>query len=377
MATIEIILSHRQSPRKKWPIVIDVVEKPVARKWLKSLEEVLAQNFFLKKDFCFMGFPESQEDIGFWLRKLKRYVAEINKFKKPGVWSKGYHIPCDFKVRDIFRNGKYYPEPMWSVHHHFELLMGQRWSYSHYYSEASGWIKYCIIQTNDVLHQIEWLGRHLELVKKNPAAINPYTMFSYTSPMFPLGKSDRKQFKIDDAKFGGVYIKYAQPGKNHWETFIEKDTEIFRSNVSGLQAYTGQFIVEWGHGLSKNDLQEKKKEFFKWLRKNGWNPKDESLSLGRIKVGQVRKSSFRGMTLPQIHRLLARYSNVEKITVRSGAKRVSQTYPIHLRHPNYDNIQALRSMVDYMRACQLSSDRGVLWTPRASKRMPRKEYLIY
>lgn len=377
MATIEIILSQFQNRKKTIPILIDVENTSIAQRWLMALDEVLRLNLFLKKDFCFMGFQDAPEDVAFWLRKLKRFVGEINSFRTPGVWAKGYHIPCDYSPRDLFRNGKYHPEPMWGVHHHFELLIGQRWAYSPYYAEATGWIKYCITQINDILHQIEWICRHKELALKNPAAVNPYTMFSYTAPMFPFSASDRKHFKIDEAKFGGVYIKYAQPGKNHWETFIERDTEIFRSNVSGLQAYTGQFIIEWGHGMSKKDLAAKKREFYAWLRKNGWDPKDRSLSLGRIKVGQVRKSTFKGMTIPEVHQLLAKHNNVEKITISSKAAKTSQTYPLHLRDRDYDRAQAFKSMLDYMRACTLSTERGVLWTERESKKMPAKEMLIY
>lgn len=377
MAKVEILLTQRKSRNKKLPIIIDVEDTPMAHRWLSALDELLAKDFFLKKDFCFMGFPDSNEDIGFWLRKLKKYVAEVNTFKKPGVWAKGYHVNCDYKVSDIFRGGKYYPKPMWSVHHHFELLLGQRWSYSPYYEEASGWIKYCITQINDVLHQIEWLGRHKQIAKKDPAAINPYTMFSYTCPMFPFRKSDRKEFKIDPGTFGGVYLKYAQPGKNHWETFIEKDTEIFRSNVSGLQAYTGQFIIEWGQGMSKTEFLAKKKEFEAWLRKNGWSPKDRSLSIGRIKVGQVRKSTFKGLTVPEIHSLLAKYANVEKITISSKSGRVSQLYPLHLRDRGYDRAQAFRTLIDGIRTGRLSTERGVYWTPRKSKKMPPVEKLIY
>jgi hypothetical protein len=380
LATVELLLSRVSDRTDTLPLTIDVFDCPMSARWLQMLKEMLALKLTLKKDFCFLGFPDAPEDLTFWCKMLNGFVEQVNAVRGPGVWKNGYEIKQRFYPEAIFHDGKYNSLPMFEIHHEFERLIGQEWSLSPYYVQASPAVRYLIGQLNDLCHQIESLGQAMEQRFASSGIVNPITLVSTLSSVkAPIHEDELKYFKLDQGGFGGVYVKYAQVGKDHWDVFHEGDTEIFDSNVNGLRHLSGQFTIEWGHGFSAEDFAEKKELFFNWLRANGRDPHDPKLALGRLKVGQLRRSDFGYESLTAIHRLLANYLNIESISVRDGDQLVTAQYPYHFTDPNFSADQAIR----YARECELASAanafRGVFLkasSERLNEPLPQEKKLL-
>ena len=52
---IEITLKNRNTG-DLYPIYMDAYDTPLSRKWLTHLNQLLTDNYFLEKNYCFFGF---------------------------------------------------------------------------------------------------------------------------------------------------------------------------------------------------------------------------------------------------------------------------------------------------------------------------------
>ena len=351
MSYVEIELSNPRKRTEKLSLKIDIFNTHIAKLWLSALKELVEQGFYLKKDYCFLGFPEAPEGIDFWCRRLNAHIKKVNDVNKKNRWPESYFIHVKADSKEIFSDGKYNPTPMFKVHHDFELLIGQDWRPSVYFEKASSKEKYSIIQLNEICHQIEWLGKSKQQFAINPKGVHPSTMVSFLyTPKYYFEEDHWKYFSLD-SEFGGTYVKYWQKGKNHWEVFFEGDPEIFPENINGLKHYTGQFSIDWGTGMTKKRFQDHYEKFAQWMKKQNLSPDDPKLGIGRIQVGQLRKDIFGKMKIPEIHRLLANYLNIERITVHMNSKeKVSMVYPQTYLDPGFEIWQEKQTVKDFKRA---------------------------
>ena len=86
----EVIVTLR-NPTNKSELLnyyIDVYDAPMSELWYSALQEVLRQNKYLEKNFCFLGFPDSQRDLNYICKELAWAVDKINNFFDPAE----YHI---------------------------------------------------------------------------------------------------------------------------------------------------------------------------------------------------------------------------------------------------------------------------------------------
>ena len=347
---MEIVLSNPERNRDTLTLPFQLNTDSITKRWALALEEILLGDFFLKKDFTFLGLPDSPLKMAFWVNRLNKEVRQINRYSKTGKWKYPFEITEIFRARELFKKGIYDPLPMFQLHRYFEDLQGQEWRVSKYWKTSDLRTQYAIYQLNDLCHQIEWYGRCKQQQSEDPESVSPAILGSYvTTPRFLFENEDWKHFSLADG-FGKLFLKYMQRGKNHIEVFVEKDPKVTAKNINGLKTFTGQFSVDLGKGQSDTEKRKFKRELHQWLVSKKIDPRDRKLGLGRVQLGELEPRVFGKMKLPEIHHTLASYQNIHMIRMKIDSHWVSQTYPILLTDPNYDRIQMKNFYLDERRS---------------------------
>jgi hypothetical protein len=116
------------------------------------------------------------------------------------------------------------------------------------------------------------------------------------APRFELDRQDYELFGIDtiNRELGAVYVGVNKAiGKHHWEVFQDegRDSRIGELTTTTLRAQTlaaGDFDIEWANNPGAFPWQQENLQAFRtWLRANGFDPEDKSLTIGHPQVAQV------------------------------------------------------------------------------------------
>ena len=59
---------------------INIYDTPLGKRWIESLKDNLRQQRILEKNFCFLGFADSNRDLAYLVRELNRNIEQINSF---------------------------------------------------------------------------------------------------------------------------------------------------------------------------------------------------------------------------------------------------------------------------------------------------------
>jgi hypothetical protein len=136
-------------------------------------------------------------------------------------------------------------------------------------------------------------------------------------------------------------------GKHHWEVFNDegRDSRVGELITSTLKSQTeaaGDFDIEWAKDPRRFSWQIKElTEFRTWLIKNGFDPKDKSLTIGHPKVAQVDLlRSFGTTNHSNIWEQLAQHLDVYKIRIGD----VEATYEYRWSDADYQQ-QQIRNML--------------------------------
>jgi hypothetical protein len=120
-------------------------------------------------------------------------------------------------------------------------------------------------------------------------------------------------------------------GKHHWEVFNDEGCssridELTTSTMRSQTEAAGDFDIEWGRNPAEFDWQQQKLDEFRcWLRANGFDPEDPSLTIGHPKVGQVDlQRSFGSEDYRNIWAQLNTRLNVT--AVRTGTSQITYDY---------------------------------------------------
>lgn len=289
------------------PVYIDVFDNSLSRKWLGSLNHLLAKDFHLEKNYCFIGFEKTSRDGKFILSQINRSIRCIN------ASDIGYHINDIFTIENTITSGPIgdglpggflIKDKMNNLHRYFEDLQGVSGAISPFAKSADPVIKWHIRQLNLLCHEFESWALTFHKSKYIPQWIRPSQLMCWLSaPRFVLEPEDYELFGIDtiNRSLGGVFVGVNKAvGKHHFEVFCDegRDSRIGELTTSTLKSQTeaaGDFDIEWANDPGAFEFQKKLlKEFREWLVKNNFDPEDKSLTIGHPKVGQVDLSSSFG-----------------------------------------------------------------------------------
>ena len=349
-----------------------VYDTPLGHRWLSALKDNLKQQRILEKNFCFLGFADSNRNLHYLVGELNKNIAKINGFNfKPGYPRIDPFSADDFQYSSALPIGKAVDgdesktpgkrlkhDACNKLHRHFEELQGTAWKLSKFYKQADPETKYAIRQLNNICHEIECWVQSDRKKAYEPEWMRPSQITTFlTAPRYNLHEEDYELFKQNryDRELGGVYLHWSQIGKTLYEVFRDENapimTEALCSEINHQKYYSGEFDVEWGQTITTRNHNFKKKqmeEFREWLEFNGYDWNDPKLSLGYIKLGQVdlQRTFGTDATVQDIHKVMSRNLNIKSIQTIFGPS-VEADYPYTLESPDWKNMQIEGLMAGY------------------------------
>ena len=107
-------------------------------------------------------------------------------------------------------------------------------------------------------------------------------------------------------------------GKSHWEVFNDEgDVTLDETTTIALTSQwqgSGDFDIRWSKSPTDGSTNEVVEQFVAWLKKNGLDPEDPSLTLGHPKVGSIDLlKSFNTTDSKIIHTVLNNHLDVYEI----------------------------------------------------------------
>ena len=338
----QITMTLRGATTELLDVYINVHNNSLARRWLAALNDLLKNQNHLEKNYCWVGWTESQRNIELLCANVNASVAHINQ---SGL---GYRIDTDpFTPDNVIQSDLDVDhDRMNLLHRWFEDLQGWSGGISNYYMAAGPETRWHIRQLNLLCHEIESLVLSLRKVVEAPEWRRPSQLMCWLSaPRFELQPEDYELFGIEtiNRSLGGVYVGVNKAvGKHHWEVFNDegRDSRISELTTSALRGQTeaaGDFDIEWARDPGAYHWQQQKLlEFRDWLRSNGFDPEEKALTIGHPQVGQVDlERSFGTDDYQRIWATLGNHLDVYKIKTSDA----EATYEYRWSDPDYQQRQ--------------------------------------
>ena len=343
---------------------IQTYDTPLGKRWIEALRDNLKQKRILEKNFCFLGWADSNRDLIFLCSELNKSISQINSFKFDPQYEQIHPFTADdFQYSSSLPIGKAVNgddmatpgkrlkhESCNLLHRYFEELQGTAWDISPYYKQADYETKYAIRQLNNICHEIEsWVNADRKKAIE-PQWIRPSQITTFlNAPRHDLHEEDFELFKQNryDRELGGVYLHWSQVGKTLYEVFRDehapKMTDALCSEINHQKYYSGEFDVEWGDTITEEIHDFKKQEmdeYRAWLKDNGYDWEDPKLSLGYIKIGQVdlQRTFGSSATFKEIYETMTDNLNITSIKTMSN-RTIECAYPYTLESDDWRQIQ--------------------------------------
>jgi len=329
---IEIKLKNDRTG-ELYSIYIDTYDTPLSNKWLKHLNQLINDNYFLEKNYCFLGFANSDRDGSYIIEQINKAIYYINNNSNID-----YHIDDWYTMENSIRNGpvgdglqggKIIHEHYNMLHRYFEELQGtagKGGTLSPHFLKANEEERFYIRQLNLLCHEFEsWA-----MSKRKSMYLPEWQRLSQimcwmNAPRFELTDEDYENFGIEtlNRPLGGVYVGVNKAvGKHHWEVFQDEYKDYGRDKdelttiaMRSQSQAAGDFDIEWGRDTSGQEFMiTELNEFRKWLIHNNLDPEDKSLTIGHPKCGQVNLiKSFGTEYYNDIWKILQSHLNVYSI----------------------------------------------------------------
>ena len=298
-------------------LYIDVADNSLSRKWLSALNNIIRDNLHLEKNYCWLGWTEGERTAEYIIGQINTSIDAIN------TANLGYTIDDLFTVEGTIQNNLDVDhERMNWLHRYFEDLQGHSGHMSPYWTQADVATRWHIRQLNLLCHEYESLVLSMRKVMQAPEWRRPSQLMCWlNAPRFALDTKDYELFGIDtiNRQMGGVYVGVNKAvGKAHWEVFNDEGRGVDELTTTSLRSQTeaaGDFDIEWARNPGAYHWQiQKISDFRVWLVDNGFDPEDQSLTIGHPKVAQVNLTkSFGTLDYNQIWQQLAGHLDVYKI----------------------------------------------------------------
>ena len=313
------------------PVYINVFDNSLSKKWLHSLNQLLKKNYHLEKNYCFVGFENSDRNLEYLCDQINTCFEKINQANI------GYEIDDFFSVENSIMSGpvgsslpgmRINHDKFNNLHRYFEDLQGVSGAPSPFYTKADSETRWCIRQLNLLCHESENLILSLRKSVQAPEWRRPSQLMCWLhAPRFVLEDEDYELFGVDTIArpTGAVYVGVNKAvGKHHWEVFHDEgdDSKVDQLTTTTLKSQTeaaGDFDIEWGKDNTKEEfMKETLDKFRSWLVKNNFDPEDKSLTIGHPIVAQVDLlKSFGTEDTGTIWTILQNYLDVFSVSTSS------------------------------------------------------------
>jgi len=337
---------------------INVNDTTMGKLWFEALQDVVQRNLYLEKNFCFLGFPDSQRDLRFICQELFWAVNEINSFFDD------YHIEELYTHTTLRDPVTLDPNQdlMNKLHNHFEILQGTVWGLSEYYKRADYTTKFAIRQLNNLCHEAESLMLSQRKKATDPQWVRPSQITTFlNAPRYEFPAIHRTTFDESryDRRFGEVYLHWTQIGKTLYEVYRDEAGVNIDSSVcdaiTHLRYYSGEFDIEWAQDVVFNGPHPwhttEMAGFRDWLDRNGFDTSNTEYNYGYHPVGQVDlRGSFGTTKYSEVWPILSRYLDIQGISTDDGQGCILRSlYPYTWTDKDYyqQQIDRLKPGYDY------------------------------
>ena len=356
---VKVTLQNPLDKTDKLDYYIKPYDTPMAKLWYEALEEIVANNNYLEKNFCFLGFPDSQRDLKFICQELFWAVNEINSF-----------FGDEYQIEEVY-NHNTLRDPvtlqpnqdlMNRLHNHFEVLQGTVWGLSEYYKRADYTTKFAIRQLNNLCHEAESLMLSQRKKATLPEWVRPSQITTFLNARryeFPRDHKTTFEESRYDRKFGEVYLHWTQIGKTLYEVYRdEKGVNIDQATcdaITHLRYYSGEFDIEWAQDVVYNGphpwYTKEMSGFRAWLGRNGFDVNDPQYNFGYHAIGMVDlQKSFGTTNFQEVWPILSKYLDIYSIECDNGSGRILRSvYPYTWTDKDYyiQQIERLKPGYDY------------------------------
>lgn len=327
---------------------IAVNDTAIGQLWYTALQELLRKNNYLEKNFCFLGFPDSQRNLIYICNELNKATAQINKFFGDEYYIDEVYHPGYIQCTDLGPN----QTAMNLLHNRFEHLQGTVWGLSDWYKRADYDTKFAIRQLNNLCHEAESLMLSQRKKSEAPEWIRPSQITTFLNAQrldFPNELKTTFDETRYDRKFGHVYLHWTQIGKTLYEVYIdEQGVDIDAATcdaITHLRYYSGEFDIEWARDVTYNGPYpwhtNRMVGFRDWLARNKFNVTDPQYNYGYHEVGHIEN-----LGVPEeVWATLSTHLDIYKIE----AGDVSATYDYSWADADYyqQQIERLKPGYDY------------------------------
>lgn len=348
MKTVKIIYRNPLNKSDTVDYNIAVNDSELGSRWYAALQELLQQNNYLEKNFCFLGFPDSQRDINYICSELNKACNQINAFFGSEYYIDEVYTPAFIQKEDLGPN----QAAMNLLHNRFEHLQGTVWGLSEWYKRADYETKFAIRQLNNLCHEAESLMLSQKKKVEAPQWIRPSQITTFLNARrleFPEDLKTTFDKTRYDRKFGHVYLHWTQIGKTLFEVYIDEQgpelTEAVCDAITHLRYYSGEFDIEWARDVTYNGNYPWHKGrmdgFAEWLSKNNIDVQDPQYNFGYHEVGHIENLG----TPEDVWAVLSKHLDIYKIE----AGDVSATYDYSWADADYyqQQIERLKPGYDY------------------------------
>jgi len=350
--SVKIVLRNPLNKSDTIDYTIAVNDTPMANNWYLALQDLLKQNKYLEKNFCFLGFPDSARDLAYICDELQSATNTINCFFA------GKYVITEIFSPHTLRDGLTpNQELMNKLHNHFEHLQGTVGHLSDWYKRADYNTKFAIRQLNNLCHEAESLILSQRKAATSPDWVRPSQITTFlNAPRIEFLKEYKTTFDETryDRRFGEVYLHWAQIGKTLYEVYRDENgvdiDEATCDAITHLRFYSGEFDIEWAQDVLFNGLHpwhtKEMKGFRDWLHRNRFDAQNTEYNYGYHPVGQVDlQGSFGTTDFREVLPILSKYLDIYKII----AGNVSATYDYTWSDPDYyqQQIDMMKPGYDY------------------------------
>ena len=334
---------------------IAVNDSPMGQRWYTALQDLLRQNLYLEKNFCFLGFPDNARNLDYICTELRRAADTINRF-----FDGEYIIKETFYPHTLCDGLNPNQDAMNTLHNHFEHLQGTVWELSNWYKRADYDTKFAIRQLNNLCHEAESLMLSQRKQVEAPEWIRPSQITTFlTAPRIEF--PDEYKTTFDETKydrhFGEVYLHWTQIGKTLYEVYRDENgIDIDQATcdaITHLRFYSGEFDIEWAQDVIHNGPHpwhtKEMNGFREWLTRNGFDVNDTQYNYGYHPVGQVElKESFGTNDFREVWPILSKYLDIYRIEAGDA----SATFDYAWTDPDYyqQQIDMMKQGYDYQRS---------------------------
>lgn len=299
---ITLTLCSPQDINKTITLYYELLDRPIAKKYLLALKECVSQNYQINNKERFYGFPNDYRNEN-WIKQQIQLCAESLNSYSPGL----VENLDEFDFDQCFMN---------RLHKIFEECRGSTLSPASFYKEAPRFIQKVLDDLNLYIHRLERLKRIQEQRDSSELSAAAILTFGGERRRYPLQDEDYSYF-TSIHPFGAWQINYCEAGKQILDVYFDKDEFVGENNIRPHRYYSADAKLSFSTPISETKYKSIQNDFKLWWSENTKKLKkigltsinDPKNAFGYIQVASLKrkKGSVAGLSDKEIVTLVSEH----------------------------------------------------------------------